>query len=125
MNGESRCTGGRRFRQGACWRVRFKIADCAIVTATAIGLTAVSLVLAAPASAQDMTSSDISRLEQSVDQISSDLVQLRQRDRAGARALQAELNELDEDLSFEDLSTTQQAKAKQTTIEAIVGSHCP
>ncbi|MEG4582982.1 type I restriction endonuclease subunit R [Microcoleus sp. MON1_C5] len=32
------------------------------------------------------------------------------------------LNELDEDLSFEDLSTTQQAKAKQTTIEAIVGS---
>jgi hypothetical protein len=33
------------------WRVRFKIADCAIVTTTAIGLTAVSLVLAAPASA--------------------------------------------------------------------------
>lgn len=32
------------------------------------------------------------------------------------------LNELDEDLSFEDLSTTQQAKAKQTRVEAIVGS---
>jgi type I restriction enzyme R subunit len=32
------------------------------------------------------------------------------------------LNELDEDLSFEDLSTTQQAKAKQTRIEAIIGS---
>lgn len=32
------------------------------------------------------------------------------------------LKELDEDLSFEDLSTTQQAKAKQTGIEAIVGS---
>lgn len=32
------------------------------------------------------------------------------------------LNELDEDLSFEDLSTTQQAKANQTKIEAIVGS---
>ncbi|MEG4249363.1 type I restriction endonuclease subunit R [Microcoleus sp. Pol10D4] len=32
------------------------------------------------------------------------------------------LNELDEDLSFEDLSATQQAKAKQTRIEAIVGS---
>lgn len=32
------------------------------------------------------------------------------------------LNELDEDLSFEDLSATQQAKAKQTQIEAIVGS---
>ncbi|MEG4210472.1 type I restriction endonuclease subunit R [Microcoleus sp. S13_B4] len=32
------------------------------------------------------------------------------------------LNELDEDLSFEELSTTQQAKAKQTRVEAIVGS---
>jgi type I restriction enzyme R subunit len=32
------------------------------------------------------------------------------------------LNELDDDLSFEDLSTTQQAKANQTKIEAIVGS---
>ncbi len=32
------------------------------------------------------------------------------------------LDELDEDLSFEDLSSTQQAKAKQTKIEAIVGS---
>ena len=32
------------------------------------------------------------------------------------------LEELEEDLSFEDLSTTQEAKAKQTHIEAIVGS---
>jgi type I restriction enzyme R subunit len=32
------------------------------------------------------------------------------------------LDELDEDLSFEDLSTTQQARANQTRIEAIVGS---
>lgn len=32
------------------------------------------------------------------------------------------LDELDEDLSFEDLSTTQKAKAKQTKLEAIVGS---
>ncbi|HEY9877395.1 MAG TPA: type I restriction endonuclease subunit R [Leptolyngbyaceae cyanobacterium] len=32
------------------------------------------------------------------------------------------LNELDEDLSFEDLNATQQAKANQTKIEAIVGS---
>jgi hypothetical protein len=53
MNGVSRCTGGRRLRHGAWWRVRCKIADCAIVTTTAIGLTAVSLVLAAPASATD------------------------------------------------------------------------
>jgi hypothetical protein len=53
MNGVRRCTGGRRLGHGASWRVRFKIADCAIVTTTAIGLTAVSLVLAAPASATD------------------------------------------------------------------------
>ncbi|MEA5452955.1 type I restriction endonuclease subunit R [Leptolyngbya sp. CCNP1308] len=32
------------------------------------------------------------------------------------------LNELDDDLSLEDLSSTQQAKANQTKIEAIVGS---
>ncbi len=32
------------------------------------------------------------------------------------------LDELDEDLSFEELSTTQKAKAKQTQLEAIVGS---
>ena len=32
------------------------------------------------------------------------------------------LDELDEDLSFEDLNTTQKAKANQTRIEAIVGS---
>jgi type I restriction enzyme R subunit len=32
------------------------------------------------------------------------------------------LDELDDDLSFEDLSTTQQAKANQTKLEAIVGS---
>ncbi len=32
------------------------------------------------------------------------------------------LDELDEDLSFEDLSTTQKAKANQTKVEAIVGS---
>lgn len=32
------------------------------------------------------------------------------------------LDELDEDLSFEDLNTTQKAKAKQTQLEAIIGS---
>ena len=51
MNGVSRFTGWRRFRQGADWRVRFRLTDCAIVTATGTGLIAVSLVLAAPASA--------------------------------------------------------------------------
>jgi hypothetical protein len=51
MNGVSRFTGWHRFRQGAYCRVRSRLSDCAIVTATAIGLIAVSLVLAAPASA--------------------------------------------------------------------------
>jgi hypothetical protein len=58
MNGVSRFTGRRRLGHGASWRVRFKIADCAIVTTTAIGLTAVSLVLAAPASATDPHGTD-------------------------------------------------------------------
>jgi hypothetical protein len=40
------------------WRVRSKITDCAIVTTTAIGLTAVSLVLAVPASATDPHGTD-------------------------------------------------------------------
>jgi hypothetical protein len=53
MKGVRRFTARRRLGHGASWRVRFKIADCAIVTTTAIGLTAVSLVLAAPASVTD------------------------------------------------------------------------
>jgi TolA-binding protein len=65
-------------------------------------LVAVAAVaaLAGPAAAQDMTASDVTRLEQSVDQISADLVQLRQRDRTAARALQAELNDLDEEVTY-------------------------
>jgi TolA-binding protein len=57
-------------------------------------------VLAGPAAAQDMTTSDVTRLEQTVDQIGADLLQLRQRDRAAARALQAELNDLEEEVTY-------------------------
>jgi hypothetical protein len=57
-------------------------------------------VLAGPAAAQDMTTSDITRLEQTVDQIDADLVQLRQRDRTAARALQAELLDLEEEVIY-------------------------
>jgi hypothetical protein len=57
-------------------------------------------VLTGPAAAQDMTSSDVTRLEQTVDRIGADLMQLRQRDRAAARALQAELNDLDEEVTY-------------------------
>jgi hypothetical protein len=47
-----------------------------------------------------MTTSDVTRLEQTVDQINADLVQLRQRDRAAARALQAELVTLEEEVIY-------------------------
>jgi hypothetical protein len=61
---------------------------------------AVAVLGASPAAAQDMTSSDVTRLEQMVDQVSADLVKLRQRDRAAARALQDELTELDEEVTY-------------------------
>ena len=56
--------------------------------------------LASPAAAQDMTTSDLTRLQQTSDQISTDLQQLRQRDRTGARALQAELADLDDEIIY-------------------------
>lgn len=56
--------------------------------------------LAGPAAAQDMTTGDIQRLEQSVDQIYADLASLRQRDRNAARTWQAELLELDEEVTY-------------------------
>jgi hypothetical protein len=57
-------------------------------------------VLAGSAAAQDVTTSDIQRLEQSLDQVATDIVQLRRTDRAGARALQSELLELDEEITY-------------------------
>jgi hypothetical protein len=58
------------------------------------------VTLAGPVAAQDMTTSDLTRLQQTADQINSDLVQLRQRDRVAARTLQAELTELDEEIIY-------------------------
>jgi hypothetical protein len=52
------CNNIRERITASRWRVRFKITGCAIVTTTAIGLTAVSLVLAAPASATDLHGTD-------------------------------------------------------------------
>ena len=65
-------------------------------------LVAMSAVaaLAGPAAAQDMTANDLTRLQQTSDQISTDLQQLRQRDRNGARALQTELADLDEEIIY-------------------------
>ena len=66
-----------------------------------VAVAAVAIVVGpAAAVAQDMTTSDVTRLEQTVDQINADLVQLRQRDRAAARSLQAELVTLDEEVTY-------------------------
>jgi hypothetical protein len=57
-------------------------------------------VLAGSAVAQDVTTSDIQRLEQTLDQVATDIVQLRRTDRAGARTMQAELLEIDEEITY-------------------------
>lgn len=75
-------------------RARQMLVALAAVAAMAIG-TAPAL-----AAAQDMTASDITRLEQLVDQLNADLVTMRQRDRAAARALQSELLQLDEEVTY-------------------------
>jgi hypothetical protein len=56
--------------------------------------------LAGSAAAQEMTTSDVTRLEQSVDQIGADIVKLRQRDRDAARAMQAELADLEDEVTY-------------------------
>jgi hypothetical protein len=58
------------------------------------------VTLAGPAAAQDMTTSDLTRLQQTADQINNDLVQLRQRDRTSARAVQTELTDLEEEITY-------------------------
>jgi hypothetical protein len=66
-----------------------------------VAVAAVAILVGpAAAVAQDMTTSDVTRLEQTVDQINADLVQLRQRDRAAARSLQAELMTLEEEVIY-------------------------
>jgi hypothetical protein len=64
-----------------------------------VALAAV-LMLAGSAWAQDMTASDLTRLQQTADQINSDIAQLRQRDRTAARNIQAELTDLDEEITY-------------------------
>jgi hypothetical protein len=61
---------------------------------------AAAALLSGTAAGQDMTSSDVARLQQTVDQIGSDLVTLRQRDRNAARTLQAELTDLEEEVIY-------------------------
>jgi hypothetical protein len=65
-----------------------------------VAAIATLVALAAPAVAQDMTASDLTRLQQTADQINTDLNQLRQRDRTAARSLQAELTDLEEEIVY-------------------------
>ena len=57
-------------------------------------------VLAGSAAAQDMTTSDVQRLQATADQVATDIIQLRQRDRSAARALQAELDDLEDEIVY-------------------------
>ena len=63
----------------------------AVATVALLGGTAV---------AQDMSTSDVTRMQQTADQIGNDLVKLRQRDRAAARALQSELDDLEDEIIY-------------------------
>jgi len=61
---------------------------------------AVVVLIAGSASAQDMTAADVTRLQQSVDQIGSDLAKLQTTDRSAARAMQNELTDLGEEVTY-------------------------
>ena len=57
-------------------------------------------VLAGSAAAQDMTTSDVQRLQTTADQIGSDILKLRQRDRTAARTMQTELADLEDEIVY-------------------------
>jgi len=56
--------------------------------------------LAGPAAAQDMTTSDVTRMEQAVDGVGADILTVRQRDRTAARAFQTELADLEDEVTY-------------------------
>ena len=64
-----------------------------------VAMTAV-VALAGPAAAQNMTTSDITRLQQTADQVGTDLAQLRTRDRVAARSMQTELSDLEDEIVY-------------------------
>jgi len=69
------------------------------VRSVLVALAAVTL-LATSAAAQEMTASDVQRLEQIADQIGDDIVNLRSRDRTAARTMQDELTELEDEITY-------------------------
>src|SRR5262245_39236583 len=64
-----------------------------------VALAAV-LALGGSAAAQDLTTADITRLQQTVDQAKTELVTLRRTDRTTARTLEAELNDLEDEVIY-------------------------
>ncbi|MBA3272052.1 MAG: hypothetical protein H0T71_16230 [Acidobacteria bacterium] len=64
-----------------------------------IAVAAVAVV-AGPAAAQDMTSGDVTRMEQNLDQLGSEILTVRKRDRAAARSFQTELSDLEDDVTY-------------------------
>ena len=57
-------------------------------------------LLATSAAAQEMTTSDVQRLEQTADQIGDEIVTLRSRDRTAARTYEGELTELEDEITY-------------------------
>jgi len=64
-----------------------------------IAVAAVAVV-AGPAAAQDMTSGDVTRMEQNLDQLGSEILTVRKRDRAAARSFQTELSDLEDEVTY-------------------------
>lgn len=64
-----------------------------------VALAAV-LALGGSAAAQDLTTADITRLQQTVDQAKTELVTLRRTDRTTARTLETELNDLEDEVIY-------------------------
>lgn len=75
--------------------------------------------LAVPAAAQDITTSDVNRLEQTVAQIDADMVELRQRDRSAARALQTELNDVDELVTYLKVKLRREGRVSQADYDEV------
>ncbi|MCA1584012.1 MAG: hypothetical protein LC791_04310 [Acidobacteria bacterium] len=72
--------------RGKVWQALFAIATTVILTA--------------PVAAQDMSSADIERLQETVNDIGTDIATLRRRDAAAARTLQSQLDELQEEVIY-------------------------
>lgn len=59
-----------------------------------------SVALAAPVMAQDMTTADVQRLQNTINDVGADIATLRKRDAMAARSLQSELDELQEEVIY-------------------------